>query len=167
MQLEQTINRPERLGQAQRYAAQTARREAQRIVLLAIEYLNADHAAINVITQDGQVTISSTDVAVDAPGAIRPREQSWCQHVIAIGDVLAVREGRSHALVAGTEPAISGEVASYLGYPIVVQGEIVGALCVYDDLPREWTELDSRRLGQLAEAAADAGKTTTWISPNT
>ncbi len=162
MRLDQVIERSERLTLAQNYMAKTARTEAQRIVLLAMERLNSDHAQINVITRNEQVTIASTDVAVDAPNSVRPRDGSWCQHVVGTGDILAIDDGTGHAMVRDTESAKTGEVAAYLGHPIRVAGEVVGALCVFDDQAREWTTEDVRRLALLAEAAGDAGKVDTW-----
>ncbi len=164
LRLDQVIERNERLTMAQNYLAQTARKEAQRIAILAIERLNADHAQINVITKTDQVTIASTDVAVDAPNSVRPREGSWCQHVVGTGDVLAIEDGSRHAMVRDTEEAQTGEIASYLGHPIRMRGEVVGALCVFDDQAREWTTEDVRRLGQLAEAAGQAATVDSWSS---
>jgi GAF domain-containing protein len=162
LRLGQVVERSERLGFAQNYIAQTARKEAQRIALLAMERLNADHAQINVITKNDQVTVASTDVAVDAPNTVQPREGSWCQHVVGTGDVLAIEDGSRHAMVKHTEAAVTGQVVSYLGHPIRVGGEVIGALCVFDDQERAWTDDDVRMLAQLAEAAGDAGRVSAW-----
>lgn len=162
LHLDQLIGRSERITLAQNVIAHTARREAQRIVLLAMEMLNADHARINVVTRHRQVTIASTDVAVDAPGSTRGREHGWCQHVIGTGDVLAINDASTHALVRDTDAAAKGTVGAYLGVPLLIEGEIVGALCVFDDRPRVWTDSEVTRLVRLGDAAAQAGRASSW-----
>jgi GAF domain-containing protein len=162
VRLDQQLGRTVRVGMAQHFIAQTARWEAQRVVMLAIERLNADHAQISVLTKDKQITLASTDVAVDAPNTARPAAETWCQNVIGTGDILLIEDGSEHAMVRDTPAAKSGEVVSYLGHPIRVGGEVVGSLCVYSDQARRWTEADVRTLSQLADVAANASQVSVY-----
>jgi len=41
---------------------------------------------------------------------------------------------------------------AYLGYPVFLQGEIIGSLCVVDDVEREFTDADINTIGTLAKA---------------
>lgn len=67
---------------------------------------------------------------------------SLCQYVVmdrkplVVGDLR--RDPRLRTNLAVTELGFT----SYLGAPLIVQGEVVGALCVIDRQPRDWTSAD-------------------------
>jgi GAF domain-containing protein len=129
--------------------------QARRVVLMTQETLRAEYAELNIVTAGEQITVAGADGdGIAEHDLIGPRERSWCQHVVALGDILAVEDADTHKLVMHSSAAADG-VKSYLGAPVRVEGVPIGALCVYDSAPRRWTEPDAVRLEQLAELVSD------------
>ncbi len=145
--------------------------QARRVVQMAKEMLHAEHAELNIITDEEQITVTGLAGQPGSSGrrfedVHRDRTQSWCQNVVALADTLAIDDGKQHVLVMNTDVAQSGEVVSYLGAPIRVDGIPVGALCVFDPQFREWTESEVARLEQLAGVVSDSVPTPTDPGPD-
>ena len=136
---------------AESFRARTQVEQAGRVCRMASELLRTRHAELNVVTATEQITIASADGVL----ASRPREAGWCENVVAEGS-LAVHDGSRHPMVAHTEAAHAGQVVCYLGAQVVVAGQPVGALCVYDNGPRDWSPADAHRLGELAQVISDS-----------
>lgn len=87
-----------------------------------------------------------------------PRDVSFCAHAIhsrtplIIPDALADARFRDNPLVTGAP-----HVRSYTGFPLIVGGHAIGALCVIDDQPRT---LSLDVLDQLQGLADDASS---WL----
>jgi len=85
-----------------------------------------------------------------------PRDTSICSHVILQDDVYVV-EDALHDLRFADDPMVAGEpfVRFYAGVPLKTPaGHCIGALCVIDSVPREFSDDDRRLLrdlGRLAE----------------
>ena len=83
-----------------------------------------------------------------------PLDSSLCSVTVLSGDVLVAADTRSHPWLRDLAPVVSGDVGAYLGVPLpVADGTLVGALCVYDREPREWTGRDVTLVCQVADAA--------------
>jgi GAF domain-containing protein len=128
------------------------------------ESLRVPAALVSVVDHDRLVFVSARGLS--EPWASRgetPLGWSFCQHVIGSGEPLLARDVREHPVLRHN-PAIReiGAVA-YAGVPIPCPaGRAVGALCVIDDAPRDWTDEDVHELEALAArvAAALAQRTT-------
>jgi PAS domain S-box-containing protein len=77
-----------------------------------------------------------------------------CAVTAAATDPLVVPDARSDHRVRELPPVTSGAVRACLGVALTTDGgRAVGALCVHDSEPREWSETDVATLRQLAESA--------------
>ncbi|MFI6506341.1 PP2C family protein-serine/threonine phosphatase [Streptosporangium sp. NPDC050855] len=83
-----------------------------------------------------------------------------------------VADSPCHILIATNEPLLAGDVAAdprldclaavkrleigaWAGYPIHgPDGEVLGGLCVVDETPRTWTDIDAQTLATLARAVS-------------
>lgn len=84
-----------------------------------------------------------------------PLESSLCTVTVLSGDVLVAADTRSHPWLRDLPPVVSGDVRAYLGVPLAARdGSLVGALCVYDPEPREWSSRDVTLVCQVADAVA-------------
>lgn len=82
-----------------------------------------------------------------------PLSHSFCQHVVASGEMLIVDDSLLHELVRDNSATTEDNVAAYLGAPLVMHGgEVVGALCVIDHESRHWTEEEIDLLSDLSKA---------------
>ncbi len=80
-----------------------------------------------------------------------PLSHSLCQHVVASGESLVIRDARTDPLVQES-PAV-GElgVIAYAGMPLTDDdGNVLACLCAIDTEPRNWTPSELRLLSDLA-----------------
>ncbi|WP_244522737.1 SpoIIE family protein phosphatase [Geodermatophilus africanus] len=74
-----------------------------------------------------------------------------CTLAAAETQVLAIPDARADERVGRLPQVTGGQVVAYLGAPLTDgEGHVVGTLCVFDPLPREWSETDAATLQQLA-----------------
>ncbi len=148
--LENRVADPERLRAmyGSHFLEATNRQQAQRVLTMATSMLRVPNAMINLVTPDGQETVAAVGAYEEATGPIE--SHSFCQHVIGTGRELAVNDAAGHSLVCDTVYAKAGQIVSYLGVPIIRDKWIVGVLCVFDDVPRDWDTADVGMLTQLS-----------------
>ena len=76
---------------------------------------------------------------------------SACQHVIASGRPLPIRDAADEPLVRDSPAIAALGISAYLGVPLVSAAHgTVGTLCAIDTETRSWTESDVRVLEDLA-----------------
>ncbi|MEM8578380.1 MAG: GAF domain-containing protein [Pseudomonadota bacterium] len=85
-----------------------------------------------------------------------PLSHSFCQHVVRTDDTFIVRDARTDPRVAGNLAITELDVIAYLGVPVRgAGGETLGALCVIDHVPYDWTEADVEHVTALAAMVED------------
>ena len=124
-----------------------------RLAGLAARLLGTGSSQVSLLT-DVQTVAGGAGLAMAAVGADSPLADSLCTVTAATGGPLVVEDAATDARVAHLQPVSSGEVGSYLGVPLVADdGSTVGAMCVFDPLPRTWSAEDVALLQQLASSA--------------
>jgi GAF domain-containing protein len=83
------------------------------------------------------------------------RDISFCTHAIETASPLIVQDARLDPRFM-QNPSVTGDsrICFYAGFPLVIKGFSVGALCVLDDHPRHLTGLQVERLAALAAGTA-------------
>ena len=123
-----------------------------RLCELAAALLDAGSAQVSLIGET-QVVVGGHGAGSAAVGVETPAADSLCTVTVGLGAPLVVPSAGTDPRVRALPPVVSGAVGAYLGVPLVVSGgQVVGALCVYDPEPRDWSELDESTLQRLAEA---------------
>lgn len=91
----------------------------------------------------------------DLPVREIPRAISFCDHTLTSDGVFQVHDA-AHDLRFMHNPFVTGvpHIRGYAGVPLVVDGEVLGALCVVDPRPRTLSELQISHLQQLARVAS-------------
>lgn len=123
------------------------------VVQIASRMFGMPVAAINMIGNDHVFFAASAGVGeVDMS-----RDVSFCAHAILQNDVMVVSDShldhRFHDNPLVTGPA---NLRFYAGVPLLSpEGQPLGALCVIDGQPREFTADDCERLRELAKMAVD------------
>ncbi|HEX8274298.1 MAG TPA: PAS domain S-box protein [Longimicrobiaceae bacterium] len=123
-----------------------------RLTRLASRILEAPVALVSLVDRDRQFFKS----AVGFPEGwthVRetPLSHSLCQHVVATGVPLAVEDAREHPVLAASPAIASMGMVSYAGVPLSASdGHVLGAFCVLDATPREWTDREVEVLRDLA-----------------
>jgi PAS domain S-box-containing protein len=126
-----------------------------RVTRLAQRLLGADVALLTLVDGERQFFKSQQGLMEPFSSARQtPLTHSFCQHVVRRGDLLAVEDARANALVADNLAIRDLGVVAYLGVPLRVAGQCVGALAAVQHEPRAWTEDEAAALRDLAETVA-------------
>ncbi len=113
----------------------------------AAEVTGAAHAEVGLLTAEGLVFLAGDSL----PTVHGPRPDSYCRLTLT-GRPVVVRDSLATLLLA--DNPYRSRVRSYLGVPITVDGEVVGALCAYGPRPAEWSPDQERALIELAGQAS-------------
>ncbi|CAN5639060.1 hypothetical protein BH23GEM6_BH23GEM6_14550 [soil metagenome] len=126
-----------------------------RLTSVAATALGAPISLITVVDADRQFYKSSFGLPASwRMDSESPKSFSFCRHAVAFGEVLCITDARRHPLVKN-HPATMRGVVAYLGVPLVIHGShTLGALCVMDFEPREWTDQQKELLTELANVVA-------------
>jgi PAS domain S-box-containing protein len=121
-----------------------------RLAELAARLLMTASAQVSVVA-DTQSVPGGTGVASHTVGRQGPVADSLCAVTVLEEAPLIVNDAASDPRVATLPPVTSGVVGAYLGVPLVsADGQTIGALCVFDPMPRSWSQNDLELLQQLA-----------------
>ncbi len=125
-----------------------------RVTALAAELLSAPLALVSIIDRDRQFFKSQYGLPEPWARARQvPLSHSFCQHAIATRRALVIPDARQAALVADNLAIRDLDAIAYAGVPLILaDGNAVGALCVIDRRPRQWTKFELHILDDLAEA---------------
>jgi PAS domain S-box-containing protein len=130
--------------------AQAGSPAVDRLVELAARLLGAQAGQISLLDD-----VQSVAGIAGLPPGSATRETGLadtpCSLAATSADVLAIPDARSDERVAHLPTVTGGLVVAYLGAPLTDgEGHVVGTLCVFGPVPREWTETDVATLRQLA-----------------
>ena len=121
----------------------------QDMAALVARLLGASSAQVSLIS-DVQTVVGGFGVAEASVGTDSAAADSLCTVTVAAAAPLVVEEAVNDDRVSHLPPVRSGVVGAYLGVPLVVRGELVGALCVFGAEARTWSAEDVELLEQLA-----------------
>ena len=122
-----------------------------RITRLAKRLFDVPMAMVNLVGEH-TVLVKSAD---GTSAATQPRNISFCGHTILSTSALVVPDTLKDERFADN-PLVTDEtpVRFYAGYPLsLANGVVVGALCLMDDQPRQFSEQDIASLHDLAALA--------------
>lgn len=115
-----------------------------RLTELAARLLGAATAHLSLADRPDHVAGIASLVAAD----------DLCLATAAAGVPVVVPDARTDTRLSAVAQAADGTMGAYLGVPLVGRdGHALGALCVTDARPRDWTDGDVALLGDLAAAA--------------
>jgi diguanylate cyclase (GGDEF)-like protein len=131
-----------------------AEEDFDRYTRLATDLLRVPVSLVSLVDADRQFFKSQTGLTGDVAEALQtPLSHSFCQYPVASHQPLIVSDAREHPLVAENLAIRDLGVIAYVGMPLVLSdGHAVGAFCVSDCKPRDWSEQDIKIMGDLAAA---------------
>lgn len=100
---------------------------------------------------DAEVQIVKARAGTDVEQT--PRSQAFCDHTIRSDEVLVVRDARTDPRFS-SNPLVTGEpyIRFYAGAPLIYRQDTrLGALCLVDPRPRDFTLGDKAELALLAD----------------
>ncbi len=123
-----------------------------RLTELAAQLLSAPSAQVSLLS-DEQVVAAGSGLSEGAIGSKSPLGDSLCTVTAGLGRPLVIDDAPADDRVSALPPVTSGAVTAYLGVPLTSRDHtVVGALCVFDELARTWSEGDVALLERLADA---------------
>jgi diguanylate cyclase (GGDEF)-like protein/PAS domain S-box-containing protein len=81
-----------------------------------------------------------------------PLSHSFCKHLVASGAPLVVSDARESPVLRDNLAIAELGAIAYAGVPLEANGVPIGAFCVIDNVPRDWTEDEVNLLRELADA---------------
>jgi signal transduction histidine kinase len=121
-----------------------------RISRLAARLLKAPVALVSLIDANRQYFKSAVGLVEPWQSSREtPLESSFCKYVVKDGAPLAINDARTNPAHRGNPAIGTLGVVAYLGCPLVYRGEVLGALCIIDNKPREWSEEDADLIRDL------------------
>lgn len=123
-----------------------------RLAELAARLLGVESGQVSVIA-DEQTVMGGSGLASASVGLRSPGAESLCSVPVAAGVPVPIADTRTDVRVRTLPPVAAGVVGAYLGVPLRSGDHVIGALCVFGGLPREWSAEDVALLEQLAGPA--------------
>jgi GAF domain-containing protein len=120
----------------------------ERLPRMTRTFFNVMGAAITLITEDALVTKS----LIGTLEGDMPRESTFCNQTIRLDRTLVVRDTWKDPRFRDS-PFVTGPpfIRFYAGHPIQGAGDMrIGALCIIDNKPRDFSAGDERKLRTLA-----------------
>ena len=131
------------------------RRDLTALTALAAQLCDVPSAAINLITVSEQVQVAAYGIN---PGICR-REDSMCAAILHESAPVVVADARldprfhDNPFVTGVLADVRFYAATHL---ITPNGVAIGTLCVFDEVPREFSDQQRDGLALLADRVVDA-----------
>ena len=126
-----------------------------RLVATAARHTGAPVALVVLVDADRQVFAGQAGLG-EPWATLRqtPLSHSFCQYVVTDDAPLVVPDARADARLCDNQAIDDLRVAAYAGYPLhSPDGEVLGAFCVIDTVPRHWTPQELAIVQALATAA--------------
>jgi diguanylate cyclase (GGDEF)-like protein len=127
--------------------------ELTSLVQLAKDVFGSPVAAVNIVDEDWQrVTCQVGSIQINACS----RDESICSRVVFENEVVVIPDMTRHPELRDM-PFVTGEphFRSYAGAPISLDPELpVGAFCLIDTKPRDFSDDELRQLRQFADVAS-------------
>lgn len=127
-----------------------------RLTEVAKDLLGAPVSLVTLVTEGRQVHLGQFGLSEDRSGPLQlPLSHSFCQHVVRTGGAVVIDETASDPIAANNYAVREFGAAAYIGTPLrLAGGEVIGAFCALDLVPRHWTRLQLEHLENLAAIAA-------------
>jgi signal transduction histidine kinase len=138
-----------------------------QLTRLASKLLGAPMALMSLVDAHRSFFKSSAGFPEEARAAGQvPLSHSICRHVVRTNAPVVMNDGRSDPALRDEGAVRDFGVVAYAGVPIVdSEGHALGAFCVIDTAPREWTDRDLAIITTLAAcASAEIGRTERALS---
>ncbi|SFL77525.1 SpoIIE family protein phosphatase [Geodermatophilus ruber] len=142
---------PHRIAAARRLLVEVPGPAAfDRLSGLAARLLGTGHAKVTLFT-DQDTVVGGYGLPPGVVGGPALLTGALSALTVRRGRPLVVPDATADEAVAGLPAVTSGQVASYLGAPLVADsGHVVGVLAIYDPAPHTWSDDDGALLAQMA-----------------
>ena len=139
-----------RAAYARRLSRRPGRPAVARLAALAAQVTGSRSAQVSLVS-DVQTVAAGTGTAHDAVGLDSAAADSLCAVTVEHRATVRIPDTADDERVRTLPPVATGQVGAYLGVPLLTSAGVVGALCVFDDAPRAWSDHDVALLEALCD----------------
>lgn len=128
---------------------QSGTSELDAVVSLAADMFDCPYAVVTFLDEDIQWFRARHGLHLDCT----ERKHAFCNYTVQNDDVFVINDASKDERFADN-PYVAGKphIRFYAGYPISINGQdALGAFCVLDNKPREFSEQDKAKLRKLTE----------------
>lgn len=124
-----------------------------RLTHLAVRLLRVPAAFISLVDSDRDFFKSSYGLGEPLGTSRVLRGQTFCRFAIGQDAPLVIPDTAADPVYRDVPSVLSLGVAAYVGVPLIVRGQRVGAFCAIDSRPHAWTADEVAVLVELAASA--------------
>ena len=121
-------------------AARTAQRTGMPTAMTSLVFGMAQHAA---------GSYGLTGILATAHGS--PVEWALCSRTVVTGRPYIVPDATIHPVEAGNPLVTMAGLRAYAGYPVTIDGHVIGTACVLGDTPHHFTDHELTTMRQAAD----------------
>lgn len=133
-------------------------KQLTNIVAVACQVTRTPGGTLNLLDGDRQRVVidhrpDNNEIFGPTPDLELP--QSICMHTLMLppGAALSLPDTTTDGRVCNQTIVTEGGLKAYLGVPLLTDGFVIGSLCVYDNVIRDWSDMDVMMLTTLASEA--------------
>lgn len=127
---------------------------ASLIAKLAVDALDTPSAYVGLLYSDTQTVVA--EIGLDGATEF-PIRETYCQHLVA-GELVVINDSTIDERVKDLDVTTrEGGIRTYLGAPLIADGQVIGSLCVYDTEVREWRPDEIDLISRLADSLMGVG----------
>ena len=124
-----------------------------RLTRLAVRLVKIPAAFVSLVDEHRDFYKSACGFGEPLASARELEGPTFCHFTIRSADPLVIPDTRADPVYRDVPTVQTLGVSAYVGIPIVIQGQVVGAFCAIDVVPHPWSEMEISTLKDLAEVA--------------
>ncbi len=124
-----------------------------RLTRLAVRLTGVPAAFVSLVDEDRDFYKSACGFGEPLASYRQLEGPTFCHFTVEAAQPLVIPDTRADPIYRDVPTVQSLGVAAYVGIPIVINGQVIGAFCAIDLVPHAWTEDEITVLRELAAVA--------------
>ncbi len=124
-----------------------------RLTRLAVRLVKVPAAFVSLVDEDRDFYKSVCGFGEPLASSRQLEGPTFCHFTIQSAEPLVIPDTNADPIYRDVPTVRSLGVAAYVGIPILVNGQVIGAFCAIDTVPHSWTEDEITVLQELAAVA--------------
>jgi len=124
-----------------------------RLTRLAVRLVKIPAAFVSLVDEDRDFYKSACGFGEPLASARQLEGPTFCHFTIQSAEPLVIPDTRADPVYRDVPTVQSLGVAAYVGIPILINGQAIGAFCAIDTVPHSWTAGEIATLQELAAVA--------------
>ena len=124
-----------------------------RLTRLAVRLVKIPAAFVSLVDEHRDFYKSACGFGEPLTSAREIEGPTFCHFTIRSEEPLVIPDTKADPVYRDVPTVRTLGVSAYVGIPIVIQGQVIGAFCAIDIVPHAWSEEEISTLKDLAEVA--------------